>query len=302
MKENLKILLLIIILFGCASKKTLEVPEETDREREKITMNYYLWAFKPNVNIREKSTASSQKIAQLSDGDSVLVMSNTNGWYAISYEGNKTGWVRSDLWYAISYEGNKTGWVRSDLLGPRNLSAFQYAVAFVDSLKENEQIDLYFDKKFYHKRIYLSFPASYYSSKATIENFTRHLVNKYQDQVYRGEVSARVLKAGSDEEYTTLTFKGIINAEPFLPVIPFGRIEAVNRQTPQEITLYYSAPEEISHETLLTTAIDVSGKFPLSYRQVEIIFNSTDAVGNRKCRLWFAEDQNGQEHKFDRCE
>jgi hypothetical protein len=283
MKITIVSVILLFVLLGCTSKKTLEIKEETDIEKE-LMDEMYLWAFKHSVNVREKNNAVSAKIHQLIDGDSVIVLENLEGWYRIKTKENKNGWVRSDL------------------LGPKNLSIFHYALSFVDSLKETEGTDLYFDKKLYHKRIYLSYSPDVYTSRSAVEEKTRSLVERYQSEVYRGQVTARVLKPGSEEEFLTSTFNGAINAEPLLPVIPFGKIKSVNRDIPGSIVLQYSVPVEISEQKLLATAREMSSIFPLSYQHVEIIYSTSPVSNQNNCRLWFKEDQNGEEFKFNHCE
>jgi len=168
-------------MFGCASKKTIETPD-IDIDEETVSKEALLWVYKPNVNIRDSSSGSGNKLFQLADGDSVIVLKNENGWYQI-----KTA-------------DGKTGWVRSDLLGPKELSAFTMAVKFINELKYKDQIEVYFDKKLYHKRIYISFPSDIYASRTEIQHKTRDLVKQYQKDVYRGHVTAHVLKPESGEE------------------------------------------------------------------------------------------------------
>jgi len=270
-------------MFGCTSKKTVETPV-ADIDRGSVYKDALLWVYKPNVNIRDKASGSGNKLAQLMDGDSVVVLANENGWYQIKATNGETGWVRSDL------------------LGPKELSAFHYAVRFIEEMKKKEQIEVYFDKKLYHKRIYISFPSDMYASMTKIESNTRDLVKRYQEDVYRGHVTARVLKPGSDEEYMTIEIKGTVNADPILPVIPFGRIEEVDRKNPSEIKLYYSTPEDISDEKLISTARQISSKFPISYKRVEITFKNTPYNMTDTCRIWFMEDKNGEDYKLDQCE
>ena len=179
------VILSLLILFGCSTKESVVTPA-SDLDKDAIYQNALLWVFKPMVNIRESASGSSTKVSSLVDGDSVIVLNNTNGWYQIK-----------------TLDG-QAGWIRSDLLGPKELSAFSAAVAFIENLKEYENTEVYFDKKLYHKRIYIAFPQEYYSSRQKIEKETRELVNKYQQQVYRGQVTARVLKPGTEEEYLTL--------------------------------------------------------------------------------------------------
>jgi hypothetical protein len=270
-------------MFGCTTKESLE-PPTSDVDKDAVYRNALLWVFKPNVNIRENASASGRKLESLADGDSVIVLSNIDGWYQVK---------------AID---GKPGWIRSDLLGPKELSAFSSAVAFIENLKETENIELYFDKKLYHKRIYISYPSDLYSSRQVVETKTKELVKDYQQKVYRGHVTARVLKSGTEEEYLTLEIKGAVNADPILPVIPFGRVENVDRSNPSGIKLTYSIPAEVSDDLLITTAREIVPKFPISYQYVEITFKDSPYSEQNTCRLWYMEDKNGEEYKLNQCE
>jgi hypothetical protein len=284
MNTNIILLtLFIIMMLGCAAKKTIETPD-ADLDTEVNYKLAVLWAYKPKVNIRDNASGSGITTARLADGDSVIVLKNDNGWYKIK-----------------TVDG-ETGWVRSDLLGPKELSAFSNAVRFINELNEKSHIKVHFDKKLYHKRIYISFPSNMYSSRTEIEKKTRDLVKKFQKDVYRGQVTARVLKPGSDEEYMTLEFKGSVNADPILPVIPFGRIENVDRNHPSEIKLSYSTPKDISDEKLISTARQISSTFPISYQRVEVTFKDAPYSVEEPCRLWFMENANGEEYKLNHCE
>jgi hypothetical protein len=279
MKFLIPAILLMLFLFACAAKKTVEFAEGSDT-KSVLPVDYnYLWVFKPNINVRESNSGASAKIEELADGDSVKVLTNVGGWYQIQTDDKQKGWIRSDL------------------LGPRNLSVFRPAVAFADSLKNTEKIELFFDKKLYYKRIYLSLPPEFYSSRANVENKMQAIVKNYQEKVYSGKLTVRVFKPGSEEEYLTKSIGGTANADPLLPVMPFGRIKAVERPKSTQITLDYQVPPEIQDQELLVTARQLSSIYPISFQQVEIIFRETD----NNCRLWFIEDANGEDYKFNKC-
>jgi len=273
----------LLFLFACVSKKKLELSETLDPDKDLTSKNNYLWVFNPSVNIRENDAINSRMVNQIVDGDSVLVLTNKKGWYHIRTEDNKSGWVRSDL------------------LGPKNLSAFRQAVSFAQDLKEKDKTELFFDKKLYHKRIYITYASTAYNSSKEIEIKTNELVKKYQKKVYRGELTVRVLKPGTDEEYLTQVYEGDKNADPVLPIIPFGFIQSVDRNDPLTITLSYSMPAEISNQELLETARHISSTFPLSYQRVEIRFTDLHSPKDKICRLWFREDQSGEEYAFNQC-
>ena len=275
---------LILFLIACAAKKELDTTGSEEFAEKKVTGKQYLWAFKPSINVRESNSAQSPNFAILSDGDSVMVLANENGWYKVKTESGRIGWIRTDL------------------LGPKRLSAFIYAVTFADSLKQNRDIELYFDKNLYHRRIYLSFPAEYYSSKNHIEQSTQEIVEKYQDRVYGGEVTVRVLKPGSEDEYLTATFDGQKNADPILPIIPFGQIVSVRNPNPESIALSYAVSNEISDADLLSAARNICATFPISYQHVTVTFFDNAIATNHECLLWYQEDKNGEEYKFFPCQ
>ena len=191
----------------------------------------------------------------------------------------------------------KTGWVRSDLLAPRNISVFRKAVEFADRLKESSDTDLYFDKKLQHARVYLSFPASVYTSTRSVEQKAREIITEYQEQVYRGDVDVHVLKTGNEEEYLSFEQKGQPNPDPLIPVIPYGRLVKVDDSDPKVIGLTVSLQENVDQDRLLKAARSMVESYPISYRKVTITFLTPD----QSCRLWFTEDSQGEMYKFDRC-
>jgi SH3-like domain-containing protein len=277
--------LFLFFITGCAVKKSaqMEMPAAETTQKVAEIKPEYLWAFLPAVNVRAAARENAEKLTQLNDGDSVAVLSNRDGWYEISTADRKQGWVRSDL------------------LGPKNFSAFKRAVSFVDSLREKTRTEIFFDKKLYHKRIYIRFPAAMYQSRTRIEQETKNILNAYQQEVYRGDVSARVLNPGGEEEFMTMDSAGEVNADPLLPVIPFGLLKQAHRRYAQGITLTYSVPDTINDQQLLRTARMLSASYPLSYKRIEISFKSSRLESGNNCRLWFVEDARGEEFKWDEC-
>ena len=229
---NKKILLFIfaIILFHCTAKKELRIPLEY------LEKGRYLWAFQPTVYLRKDNSVHSQKVGELSDGDSVFVTRNKNGWYKVITNSSETGWIRSDL------------------LGPRHLSAYIKAIPFIEGLKEKEGIEIFFDTKLQYKCIYISYSKKLYKSKSVIKQKTEQLGKEYQDKVYRGNITAHVLKPNSKDIFLSLNLKGDLNADPILPVLPFGQIERVENTKPEKISLTIIIQEEISNNRLLETA------------------------------------------------
>jgi hypothetical protein len=267
---------MLILLISCVAKKEFKTPIES---REK---GYYLWAFQSTVNIRKENNGSSPKMGELNDGDSIVVISNRNGWYQILGE-NRT-----------------SGWVRSDLLGPKNLSIFLKAAPFIERLHEKENTQIYFDKKLQHKCIYLSYPNSLYKSKVKIEKKTRSVVKRYQEKVYQGNVTVHVLKPNSKKIYLSLIIEGSVNADVKLPILPFGLIERVDHNQPTKIVLHIKVPDGISNDQLLKTSRKLASVYPVSYSQVEVIFYEKENRDRNNCRFWFCEDKDGEKYQFDK--
>lgn len=270
-------LVLIISIWNCASKKAL-VEEQPDTMIPELDGTYF-WAIKPEVNIRSQNTVSAERLGKLNDGDSVLVVDNQSGWYRVLTTGMGKGWIRSDL------------------LGPKKVSVFANAVDYVNYLKETENIDLFFDKNLYHRRIYISYPEDLYLSKDRVEERTRILVKDYQEQVYRGDVTARVLQPGSQDEYLTLEFKGKINPDIKLPVLPFGILKEVENSDPKAIMLTIQVSDSTGNNKILAAARNMVSVYSVSYSRVQLKFVSDNDI----CRMWLVEDQNGEDYKFDEC-
>jgi SH3 domain-containing protein len=267
-------IIFIFIFFSCTPKVVKEPPPKVEQPDIK-----YLWAYKKTVNVRTGNSATSSKLASLSDGDSVKILQNENGWYEV-----------------ILDNGTK-GWIRSDLLGTKNMSTFSKAIAFSENLKENEKINLYFDKKIQHKRIFLEFPQSEYSSKKNIENKTKEIGKKYQDTVYPGKVTIQVIEPKNQIEYLTINLPGASNADLILPVIKFGILEEFKVAIRNELKLVVLVNENIENALLLKEARKIAGSFPLTLKKVNITFKNK----SKKCILSFVEDAFGEHYKFNFC-
>jgi hypothetical protein len=252
-----------------------------DKEALPDIMNYF-WAYKSLVNIRESNTAASKKIGQLSDGDSVLVVSNENGWYKIQTD-------------------TLQGFIRSDLLGPKNLSTFRRAFNFANELKKDEQIDLFFDKKLHHKRIFISLPAESFTSPELIRDKVEKLLEKYQQKVYWGHVTAVIFEPGTQEEYLKIEKSGQPNAEVTLPILPFGQLLDVYNNSADDISLTILTPDSVVDQDLLHTSRSIVAIYPITYKNVELTFISRNMNREDKCRLWFKEDSDGETFKFNHC-
>jgi hypothetical protein len=268
------------VISTCIPSSKTKPPAATPAAPLPLTRETYLWAIKPQVNVRERNSEKARILVQLADGDSVKVYENQSGWYRI---------LTAD---------QQPGWIRSDLIGPRPLSIFNRAVHFSDSLRNRDGIELYFDKKLQHKRIYIRFPRSYYSGHNLAESTTRSLAENFQSSVYPGQVTVRVLQPDSQEEAFTLTFPGAANADPLLPVIPFGIIHKVITSSAREIALTIRIGDEIEDKSLLLAARAIAAAYPLTFTRVEVRY--IDWQDN--CRFWFQEGQEGETYSYSPCQ
>ena len=267
-------LIFIFVFLSCTPKVTKEPPPKVEQPDVK-----YLWAYKKAANVRSSNSASSNKLTSLTDGDSVKVIRNQKGWYEVIFENGLKGWIRSDL------------------LGTKKMSAFSNAISFSNRLKENENINLYFDKKIQHKRIFLEFPQSEYSSKKNIENKTKEIGNKYQEIVYPGKVTIQVIEPINQSEYLTINLSGSPNADLNLPVFNFGILDEINVSKENELKLIIVVNENIENAILLKEARQIAGSFPLTLKKVNITFKNK----SQKCILSFLEDASGEHCKFNFC-
>ena len=269
------ILTLLVFISGCAVRKHVTGPEKI--QPPKISYDY-LWVIKPEVNIRSNPSENSHQVGTLNDGDSVRVVSNSGGWYNIRTLTDQSGWIRSDL------------------LGPQSLSIYPKAVTFADSIKNAENVDLYFDKRLHHRRIYLTFPPSFYSDRNRVVRAAERISTSYQKTVFPGDISVILLKPGTEEIYHTFELGGLVNSDVLLPVAPFGRIiDAHFNSTTVELT--YRVEEEIDEKTYIKSARDMAGAYPISYREIILKFLNKE----KKCSFWYKEDSGGEIFKFGSC-
>jgi len=275
MKRNIIITVVLALMTACTpppKKEIKSVPES------KADNSVLLWVYRPKINVRSEASARGHLLAQLTDGDSVAVLKNKSGWYEVRLADNRTGWIRSDL------------------LAPRSFSAFLRAGDFIEDLRK-EGTELFFDKDEHHKRIALRYPAPLYRSKQSILKKTATVISEYQKIVYAGNVTAVVLNADGQGEYLRKDFKGKVNADPVIPVIPYGRLQSIEQPERSRLRMDIMLSDPVSKNKLLSAARRMAGTFPISYKKIEIVFR-TDA---KNCALWFSEDAGGEQYRFDKC-
>jgi hypothetical protein len=267
---------LAVMLVSCTSKKELTTLSDSTIPPE---TGGYLWVIKPTINLREDIFVNSNRLETLNDGDSVFVLKNRNGWYNVRTIDNITGWIRSDL------------------LGPRTLSVYPKAIKFAHRLKQNEGTDIFFDKIFHHRRIFVMFPKEDYTSRDTVIEQAENLIIRYQNEVYPGAISVHVLKPDSKDVFYSTDRTGETNADNILPMTPIGRILDADFSEKRKVKLKYSVQNQIEESRFVRVAREMAGAYPISYR--EVIFTFIDE--SKKCLFWFKEDKNGEEYGFESC-
>ena len=272
--KKLLLVTLSILLFACTPKVIKEPPPKVEEPAKA-----YLWVFKKSINVRSNNSANSIKIMTLSDGDSVQVLQNKEGWYEVILANGSNGWIRSDL------------------LGTKEMSVFPKAVDFSNKLKDAENITLYFDKELQHKRIFLEFPQSDYKSKKDIETTAKKIGNDYQDQVYPGNVTLIVINPGDQSEYLNITLPAAEITDLDLPVLKYGILSQFKNSNNNELDLQITVREDIEKNSLLEEARKIVRSFPLILNKVKVIFKNK----SEKCILTFIEDTAGELYKYNQC-
>lgn len=255
-----------------------------------------LYVVKEKVNLRSKPSASSAKVARLQDGDALTFLTNKNGWYQVRTEDGQTGWLRSDL------------------AGPRALSKTRMAAAFADSILPAFNAKLFFDKTDLYKTVYLTLPASFYSSKNKALKQAKKIGRAYQNKVYKGAVEIRILKPESQELFTRLTLSAVGLARVPLPVLDFGFLFKLEEQN-KAVKLFVAIPKTVSKKALLKSARRISATYDYPFTKAEIYMVTDSAEGMRYlahfnkppqqrsvCRLYYLEDANGEDFKFHFCD
>ena len=284
------LILLILIIFACN-------PSVTKKEKSTApsTASPTLYVLKEKVNLRSQPSKRSEKISTLEDGAELLVRENRNGWYKVTTDETKQGWVYSSL------------------IGPRNLSRTRMAAAFVDSVLPAFGVEMFFDKKDLYKTLYITLPASFYASPKKAKKFSTEIGEAYQQKVYRGAVEMNVLKPQSKDLFLKLNLKAIGIANLLIPEIKTGYLMKLEEKNKQ-VRVFVAVNDSLNNKILLKSARAISAQYDYPFTKAEIYFVSDTAEGlsfikdmnkvprnRRVCRLYYIEDKNGEDYHFDFC-
>ncbi len=293
MQRLLIIFGILVLLFSCQPSTVATKGKPSTAVHSPFPPLYVL---KERVNLRSKPSTSGTKVAQLQDGDALMVMGNKNGWYQVRTEDGKTGWLRSDL------------------AGPRSLSKTRMAAAFADSVLPAFDAKLFFDKTDLYKTVYLTLPAAFYQSESKARKQAQKIGKAYQKKVYPGTVKIRILKPESQELFTRLTLPAIGIARVPVPVVDFGFLYKLEEKN-KAVKLYVAVPKSVSKKNLLKSARRISATYDYPFIRAEIymITNSPEGLMylahfdkppkfRSVCRLYYIEDANGEDFKYNFCD
>jgi hypothetical protein len=233
-------------------------------------------------------------IGTLNDGDRVYLVRNVEGWYEIRYDGNKTGWLRSDL------------------VGPKNLSRTALAKTFVDSVLPAFNSEMYFDKQELYRVVYLILPEQDYSSKARAAQKARELGEAYQEKVYPGDLEIRIMKPDApDELFMNVQLEAVSIADIPVPILEHGILQRLDSPEKGELRLWISVPDSLDEATSLALARSVSAAYAYPFTKAEIFLveNSPDTRAalddslqfpdpQIPILLYYLEDKNGEYYQF----
>lgn len=268
----------LFLIISCGPKA---VVKEESADAEKPSFYHNAYALKENINIREKNSAKSAIVEKLSDGDAVYLLRNHKGWYEIQTEDGKHGWVRSDL------------------VGPRSLSRTRMATAFVDSVLPAFSAQLYFDKKETYRVLYLTLADTYYRSKKTAQTQARKIGRAYQQRVYPEYIEMRILKPQSKDLFSAVNLSAIGIANLPLPILDAGYLISI-KENKKAVKILVVVPESIENKLLLKMARSISAKYDYPFIKTEVIIRNRNKSG--LCRLYFMEDKDGEDYRFESCE
>lgn len=255
-----------------------------------------LYIIKEQVNLRSEAGLTGNIITTLNDGDEIQVIENKNGWYHMNADDGKQGWLRSDL------------------AGPRTMSRTRMASAFSDSILPAFRSKIFFDKTDLFRKVYLTLPASYYSSQKNASNQAEKIGKAYQQKVYPGAIDILVMRPESEELFFNLTLPAAGIAEVPIPILKHGILFDLKRSN-STVAIYVAVPVTVSDKVLLKTARDISAAYdyPFTKAEVYMVTNSvsglrylghfdTPAEDKGVCRLYYLEDGDGEDYRFNFCD
>jgi len=287
------ILFFFIFIFACTPKALKKSKVAKSPSKTNLVLDGYV--LKENVRLRSEASTKAQVVTTLEDGDALQLLTNQHGWYGVITDNGKRGWIRSNL------------------VGPRSLSRTRLAACFVDSVLPAFKAQLFFDKQDLYKTLYLTLPAFYYVSKKKSRNLAKEIGLAYQRKVYPGKVEIRVLKPNSKQLYFKLKLAGRGLVRVPVPFLKCGRLVKFEKRGKQ-VKIYIIVSDSLNRTILLKTARSISAQYDYPFTKAEIYMISDNPAGlqfikhfdkipqdQSVCRLYYIEDKNGEDYRFDFC-
>ncbi len=255
--------------------------------------SYRAYAMKGGINIRQ-APVSGAVVRQTEEGEEFVVFENKNGWYRIET-------VRKE-----------NGWIRSDFVGPENMSLAKRSAVFAEKVLPAYKAQIFIDENNPYRVIYLVLEPGYYQSVSQAARRARQIGQKYQQTVYPGSVEIRVMPPESKKVYTKITLPAIDAPLTRAPFIRHGRLYDLRLKN-RRLFLKLLIPAGLSNDTLLDMADEIAAGFGDDVRKVEMVFVENTPGGmawlrgkphegtESACRLYFLEDANGTDYKFNFC-
>lgn len=272
-------------------------PKKDEAVASANPFQYTGYIIRDNINVRATGSTSGRKIGTVMDGEEVQVLQNTNGWYQIETANNVKGWIRSDF------------------VGPKSLSYGLKMTDFVESTIHTRGAEMFVDENNPYAIVYMVFPDIQYSSKGKAESFAREIGQKYQEDVYPGNVEIRILNKDQKTLFTKVNLpkRGATNLKA--PLLKTGRTYDFIVKNKNEILIQVLIPAGLSDDTLLDMCDEICLSYGDDVRKVEIYFAKNSAEGKmvfsqdgfkpsnkNVCRFYYLEDSQGPDYKSNFCD
>ena len=287
-----KILLFALLL--TAASCTTAPSVKTDTSKMALPAgSYRAYALKGGINIRS-TPVSGAVVRQTEEGEEFIVFENKNGWYRVETLHRETGWIRSDF------------------VGPESMSYAKRSAVFAEKVLPAYHSQIFIDENKPYRVIYLVLEPGYYQSVSQAAQRARQIGQKYQQTVYPGAVEIRVMPPDSKKVFTKITLPAIDATLDKAPFLRFGRLYGLKLKN-RHLFLKLLIPSGLSRDQLLDMADEVAAAIGDDVRKVEMVFVENTPAGlawlqgkpraekNSACRLYFLEDANGADYKFNHC-
>ncbi len=277
MKRVIIIFLISLLLFSCVSKLAQKTRVETAKKNPHFAVLTTAYVLRDRAPLRQGPGKKFPIITPLQDGDQVRILKNTKGWYNVSTDQDKKGWVRSYL------------------VGPRSLSRTAMAAAFNDSIMTHFKAKLYIDKNKPYKVIYLE---TNEPDITKAKKMARIIGKAFQKKVYPGKITINLIRPHQSKYFAQVVLPAKGLAQIPVPVIEYGYLEKLIVKG-KTVRLIVRVPNGLSKKVLLKLARKASSAYSYPFTKSEIVIRVTGI--SKKCLLYYVEDEYGENYAFGKC-